>query len=226
MMLMSLAWPLVGDLRKAAKQKCLVQAIRSQGGKVRYAHEYIRAAPQPSPLWTSIFGLDSCADVTDVHFPRGTATDDQLRLVSGLPKLQDLYVGDSPITDAGLEHIASLKELANLSLCGTEISDAGLKSLSGLKHLRYLNLDRTKVTDAGLEALEGLEELHFLCVCRTRVTEAGLARLACLPKLGVLNVSAGSDGGLVARRLKHELPSARSYGIDDSGKTVVSPYDD
>lgn len=213
------AWLLV-RMRTAAEQKRLVRAICSQGGIVRYAHEYIRSVPQPSPTLTSIFGLDFCARVTEVRFPKGSATDTVLRTASGLRSLESLYVGDSSITDAGLEHVASLRNLTDLSLCGTEVSDTGMKWLRGLTHLRYLDLDRTKVTDAGLEALEGLHELNVLHVCGTRVTDVGLATLRGLPKLQVLNVTAGGGSGLDASKAKRALPRCWINGMDDTGKEI------
>jgi hypothetical protein len=217
-MLVSFAWPLIRDLRKAARQRHLVQQIRSAGGEVSYAHEIDKSTPWPSRTKVRIFGVDYCADVAVVTFPGGTGSDDLMQLLSGLPKLQFLLTENSPITDKGLEYIASLKELKRLSLCGARISDVGIKSLRGLKHLGYLNLNRTAITDAGLESLEGLEGLHFLRLCGTRVTEAGLARLVHLPKLEILHVSIGPNGGLDIRRLEKELPKCLISGEDEKGK--------
>lgn len=208
-------------MRTAAEQKRLVQEIRSYGGTVRYAYEYIGSVPQPSPELTSIFGVDFCADVTEVTFPAGTATDFAMRRVSDLGRLESLYVGGSPITDAGVEHVASVKKLTDLSLRGTCVTDAGMKSLSSLTRLRYLNLDQTNITDSGLAALEGLDELHVLSVCGTHVTEVGLARLGCLPKLGILTVTVGHDSGLDRSRLKRALPRCLIYGRDEKGATVL-----
>jgi hypothetical protein len=214
---------LVVGVRAAAEQKRLVQEIRSHGGKVRYAYEYIRSVPQPSPLLVSIFGLDFCADVTEVGFPKGTATDALVRATSRLRSLESLIVLDSPVTDAGLESVASLRKLASLTLCGTEVGDAGIKWLRGLTRLRFLDLDRTKVTDSGLAELHELGELHCLLVRRTRVTEDGLANLRSLPLLDVVNVSVGGDRGLDVSRLQRALPRCLICGEDDMGRTAYYP---
>jgi hypothetical protein len=212
-------WLLV-SVRAAAEQKRLVQAITSQGGEAIYAYKRDKGVPEPSPTLTSLFGVDFCADITEVIFPKGNATDAVMRTVSGLRELESLCVSDSPITDAGLEHVASLKKLVDVSLCGTDVSDAGMKSLSGLSRLHCLYLDRTKVTDAGLEALEGLVALHILSVRKTHVTEVGLARLQCLPKLGLLQVTVGRDGELDTSRLRRALPGCLVYGKDENGVDV------
>jgi hypothetical protein len=144
------------NIRAAGEQKRRVEALRSVGANVSYAHENWRAGPEPSPMLVRIFGIDFCAEVADVRIPKGSASDDTMRIVSGFVHLDSLCIEDNPITDAGLEHITSLSELCTLSLGATDVTDAGMKSLGGLTSLRFLDLDDTKITDVGLESFTGL----------------------------------------------------------------------
>jgi hypothetical protein len=164
-----------------------------------------------------VFGVDFCANVAEVIFPEGTATDSAMKWVSGLTHLELLGIDHSRITDVGLEHVASLRTLTVLSLCGTGVTDAGMKSLGGLAHLHRLDLDRTNVTDTGLKELIGLNELYSLSVCGTRVTEIGLAKLGCLPRLRAVTISVGCAGCMDRRKVERALPQCRIFGQDEKG---------
>ena len=85
-----------------------------------------------------------------VDLTRIDTTDAQLKILSGLPDLRVLKLGNK-ITDARLKHISGLTMLTNLELCRTQVSDEGLQHLSGLTGLKELDLGNTKITDAGLK---------------------------------------------------------------------------
>src|SRR5260221_2059887 len=57
----------------------------------------------------------------------------------------------SEVTDADLKVLSGLQRLQTLKLRSTTVTDAGLKALSELKNLQTLDLGDTKVTDAGLK---------------------------------------------------------------------------
>jgi hypothetical protein len=104
-------------------------------------------------------------------------TDEGLKELAGMKKLQGLYLFYARVTDAGLKELAGLKDLRALDLSHTQVKGAGLKELAGLKRLRALNLAYTKVPDAGLKALAGMKSLQWLSLHRTKVTAAGIAAL-------------------------------------------------
>jgi hypothetical protein len=213
---------LLAVIHEAEEQREAISEIKNKGAEVRYAYEYMREVPKPSATLTSIFGLDFCANVTDVHFPKGTADNSQLITVSKLKKIESLYLGDNPITDKGLKYVATLKDITELSLCGTNISDAGMKYLSRLSNLYYLDIDRTNITDDGLESLEENDKLGFLSVCGTHVTESGLGKLVRLPKLKILRVTVGGKKGINTENLKRLLPKCFISGINEKDETVIS----
>jgi Leucine-rich repeat (LRR) protein len=89
-------------------------------------------------------------------------TDDGLRAVAALPKLEALSLLDAPITDRGLSHLVKCRHLKRLNLEGTAITDAALPSLRKLKSLTDLHLHGTNLTN---DQIEGLS----LSLSRTRI---------------------------------------------------------
>ena len=59
------------------------------------------------------------------------------------------------ITDEGMKVLAGLKKLEVLDLTGTKVTDAGVESIKGLTNLRVVDFDFTKVSDRSLELLSG-----------------------------------------------------------------------
>lgn len=127
-------------------------------------------------------------DVVTVNLAGNNATDDDLKYLSALPKLQTLYLHHDPITDAGVANLRSLRYLTTLDLFDTRVTDEGLKHLSEwMPHLERLELSDTSVTDACLGPFKGLKSLRHLDVRRTKVTEAGAAELRrALPGVEIL----------------------------------------
>ena len=58
------------------------------------------------------------------------------------------------ITDEGLKEVAKLQKLETLDLSGSKITDAGLKELAKLQKLRTLYLNNTQATKAGVAELK------------------------------------------------------------------------
>lgn len=82
-------------------------------------------------------------------------TDEGLRYLKFLPRLEHLDVSYGLITDMGLDHIAEV---------------------STLKSLLFLNHDRTdRITDEGLKHLERSRSLRTLRMTRTSITPEGIA---------------------------------------------------
>lgn len=131
-----------------------------------------------------------------------------LRHIEELMELQELALGSIEITDAGLIHIEKLKCLKKLSLNGMEIHDAGLAHVKALKGLEFLDLEETNVTDAGLAHLEGLAGLQILNLARTEVTDAALVHLKKLKGLKAIGLKETkiTDAGL--KEIQAALPHA------------------
>jgi mono/diheme cytochrome c family protein len=97
--------------------------------------------------------------------------DEDLKVLSEIPKIVELDLKNAGIGDAGLAHLAGLTDLQRLHLEKTKVTDAGLQHLKGLSSLVYLNLYGTEVTDAGLEHLKPLKQLKNLYLWQTKVSE-------------------------------------------------------
>ncbi|NPV49280.1 MAG: hypothetical protein HPY69_20235, partial [Armatimonadetes bacterium] len=59
-----------------------------------------------------------------------------LRLVAGVPGLQELRLNGTQVSDQGLQHLANLTSLQGLHLSDTQISDQGLQHLANLTSLQ------------------------------------------------------------------------------------------
>lgn len=114
------------------------------------------------------------------------ATDEDLALVKGLPKVTQLDLHNTAVTDAGLASVADLTTVTHLHLNGTGVTDAGLTHLKKLAALEYLNLYNTGVTDDGVKQLGDLKKLKKLYLWQTKVTDAGAKALkSALPEVAV-----------------------------------------
>jgi Leucine-rich repeat (LRR) protein len=115
-------------------------------------------------------------------------TDDSLKHLAGMTKLEKLNLDSAKIGDAGLQYIADLTRLTELNLARTDVGDAGLKRLAKMTNLAHLDLSRTRITDAGLEALSGMKQLAFLDISGTAIKGNGLKHLAGCKELTTLEV--------------------------------------
>jgi Leucine-rich repeat (LRR) protein len=69
------------------------------------------------------------------------------------------------ISDAGLKLLTQLPRIEDLSINGTDIHDSGMQSLSVLHSLRKLDIRNTSVTDEGLDSIAKLRKLETLLLC-------------------------------------------------------------
>lgn len=181
------------EIRRAERQRQVVEAIRKVGGWVMYDHEIsdvVQSKPEPfaAALLRELTGEDSFAVVVSVgfRFPK-TVGDDDLQYLRHLTKLRTLELANTQITDAGLKHFEGLTRLEVLVLRDTRITDAGLGCLKELTDLGGLHLSRTQVTDAGVKHLRNLRKLQWINLVDTEVTDEGIKRLhKVLPKCEII----------------------------------------
>ena len=93
--------------------------------------------------------------------------DQGLRALSGLD-LRGLALDSTRVTDDGLRHLAGLHRLDWLRLSRARVTDDGLRHLTQLESLQRLELQETEVTDAGLAHLRRLTSLKFIDLYGTR----------------------------------------------------------
>lgn len=89
----------------------------------------------------------------------------------------ELILTDTQITDEGLKEIAKLQRLETLQLSYTRITDAGIKDVAKSQQLGSLFLTDTQITDAGIKDVAKLQKLKMLRIRGTKVTKVGVAEL-------------------------------------------------
>lgn len=112
-------------------------------------------------------------DVAVLVMNNPDVTDDTLKYLKGMEKLERLNLSKTKITNDGLKYLAGLQKLERLEISDTRITDEGLKHLTGLSKLKQLELDRTDFTDKGLEILSSMESLKLLSARETNTTKDG-----------------------------------------------------
>lgn len=114
-------------------------------------------------------------DFTD---PRNNTTDKDLEYIPYLSEVMVIHFsGCKQITDEGLKYLSNLEKLQYLNLDDTNITDVGLKYLKNLKSLKELDLFYTKVTDKGIQELASVKSLTLLMLHGTKVTQKGIDEL-------------------------------------------------
>ena len=149
-------------------------------------------------IHSSSIGRNDAGEITRLT-PSAWATDDSLRVITGLPQLKQLTLGNAEITDAGLVHLKRLTNLEMLSLHQSQITDAGLVHLKGITNLQTLKIWDSTITDAGMEHLKGLANLQTLKIWDSTITDAGMEHLKGLTNLESLYLTGTqiTDAGLV-----------------------------
>jgi hypothetical protein len=107
-------------------------------------------------------------------------TDEGLRQLARLPRLEHLNVSGTAITDRGLGVLRDLPALKTISLGGTRVTDAGVAQLVHCHDIERVNLEWTNTGDGAIRALAGKRKLqHFRS--GNGVTDAGIPLLHELP---------------------------------------------
>lgn len=174
----------------------------------------------PAPVFASepseaIAGLEKLgAEITigprhEVSVSFHGVSDEQLRLLSGLEDVVQLFAEDPRVTDGAFAYLAHLKQLESLSLSRTSITDAGLRRLVEFPKLRELFLKDTAASDAAASQIGRMEKLTALNLEGTRITDAGLAQFIRLYNLEFLRLDRTSVSGHILVGLRKQFPALR-----------------
>jgi Leucine-rich repeat (LRR) protein len=144
-----------------------------------------------APEWfINFMGEDFFRKPVIVNFSEGSnPNDDDLQVVSTFHALEQLTLDNQKnITDEGLRALKDLTKLEVLGLQGTNLTGVGLKYLPKCPNMRLLTLDRSQCSDEGLKYLRNFPELKWLFLSNTQITDDGLRELSALRKLQDLQI--------------------------------------
>ena len=116
-------------------------------------------------------------------------SDEALRAIGHLPRLEVLKLWYGHFSDAGLRHLAPLTRLRMLVINslvdddGDLITDGGVAQLSGLTELEHLYIDSKKLTGESLKSLAKMQKLGWLTLNSPSLTDDDLRYLASLESL-------------------------------------------
>lgn len=176
--------------------------------------------------------LATATTITNLKMSEGGLTDDGVKQLAALTKLQSLdltqnpkvrgttvpalvaaknlntlTLSNCPLSDlSGWSALKKLPKLTSLYLTNSGVTDDGLKELGQLSQLTSLALDDTPITDAGLSELVRLKGLTSLRVKNTKITAKAAPVLAQMKQLTYLCVSEKQFGKAGAEDLKNALP--------------------
>lgn len=162
--------------------------------------------------------LPDLVHLRSLHFDDQTITDSHMPAIAPLIGTERLFLGGNDISDEGLRSLRRMNRLQCLDLDDTHITDAGLENLHLLTSLEELCLGNTDVTGTGAVHLEKLTQLRELWLNGTKCTNTsirGLSRLQSLKVLSLSSTSVGDDG------LKHlsNLHSLRVLRLESTPVT-------
>lgn len=118
-----------------------------------------------------------------------TLNDSDLEYLAQRVSVTELDLGDnSNITDDGMRHVADIQRLEHLSLIRTEVTDKGMRHLRRLR-LTYIALWHTQVGDMSLGYIAEMETMKQLQLkdCKN-ITDNGVAKLSKLEHLWMVNL--------------------------------------
>ncbi len=133
-----------------------------------------KTAPKKAPLAIKNIIADPIVEKAirkSLKKPEGELTE------ADLVNVIELILADTQITDEGLKEMAKLQRLETLQLSYTRVTDAGIKELAKSQQLGTLFLTDTQITDAGLKDVAKLQKLKMLRIRGTKVTKAGMTEL-------------------------------------------------
>lgn len=170
------------------------------------------------------------ANLAGLDLGRCDVTDDDLKLVAGLPGLKYLTLAPMQLvpievpekrrcTSAGFKHLRGAKSLRHLAAAFLPVDDTVTEALGGLADLRSLDLGWTEVTDVGVQDLATLPKLAALNLSGTKVTDAGLADIGRIRGLEILDLR---DTQVNGRGFKKLIPLEKLHSLTLGGFSEIS----
>ena len=176
--------------------------------------EYLESPSITGPGIAALKGCKKLRRINNRTTPNPVTDDDVRALVTALPDLEELSLGNAqngaaPITNACVPSLLALKSLRVLGLNGKDINDNALETVTKLRKLEMLRLEATQVTGSGFKALAKLEALRDLSLHKTPITDAALEDLAKVKTLKSLNLQETSVSETAVAKLQNALPGCK-----------------
>ena len=172
-------------------------------------------------------GLPQLQNLTDLtslvlgeaYYPDGAVnvTDQGLRHLAPLAKLESLEISSTKLTGAGLVHLKALTSLASLRLKCPLLSDRELPALASIKGLESLVLEQSQVVGPGLAPLAGLPRLSLVSLHGYNITDEVVPFIIQFPM--------GADFELVHTRVTNAGISQLQSGRPSSAVIWQPPYE-
>lgn len=134
-------------------------------------------------------GLGSLARMKSLEFIAiDSSSIDDLAPLLRLPKLRELYLGQSLVADEDFAMLAEMPALKSFSLVSNALTDAGLAHLRKAPALETLTLYGNSITAAGLEPLAAIKTLKQIVIRGSKVLHEGVVEFAnAHPNIRVVN---------------------------------------
>jgi len=134
------------------------------------------------------FTLHELLELKRLNLSDSAVTDNGLRYISNLKKLQILLLKRTDINGDGLAHLGKNRNLVSLDLESSQLSDDGMKGFLKSAKFSYLNLSKTGISDYGIKNLLHLVQLNELNLSGTLITDESISLLSKF-KLKKLDIS-------------------------------------
>jgi hypothetical protein len=143
------------------------------------------------------FHKDSEGYVRWIEAAGGELSDQAIRLLPSLSKLEWLEIGGGKVTPAGATNLKGCTALKRLYIHDIHLGDDSLEWLASLTHLEALSLQRTEITGKVLKNIKAYETLTVLNLSGNPIVNDDLSLIATLKNLEVLalaNTKIGING--------------------------------
>lgn len=151
--------------------------------------------------------LSSATELQELYLEKASVTDQGMRHLHSLHKLEILDIRQTALTSRGLEWLAGLP-LKTLWV-GEQIDDVGVRQISRIATLEELSVSGPLITDAGINCLRELPNLRRLGLYADKVRGDGFECLSSLDKLEVLALDIMSFTEVAARHIA-QAPNLKS----------------
>ena len=150
----SCSW-LAVKMRQAEARRYAIDSLNRVNCWVNYEYEGITEEPFEPKWMDDILGIDFFHDAFAVSYLDDVLGDEHIATISNLQEVVILHLNNTHLTDNGMKHLERMKKVQSFIINSSDITDKGLNYLKSMSSLKYLSLgEHTKVTDAGVAELQ------------------------------------------------------------------------